>query len=256
MVRKLEFCRMRYFLDISYHGGHFHGWQIQKNGNTVQEEIEKAISIQLKSPTQIVGSGRTDTGVHATQQVAHFDIDQQIDIQDFGYKLNALLPPSISINTVRRVKKEANARFDATSRTYHYYIHQKKNPFKNRTSYFFNSNLDIDLMNHGCKIIKGWKNFECFSKVHTEVRHFECHISKAEWTENGEGLLFEVCANRFLRGMVRALVGTLMELGLHKIDLQGLTEVLKSRDRKRAGRSVPAKGLFLTRVTYPKDIYI
>ncbi len=244
---------MRFFLDISYKGTNFHGWQIQPNGNTVQAELEKALSTILKTETSIVGSGRTDTGVHATQQIAHFDSESKPD--DLVYKLNSFLPKDISVNELKEVNTEAHARFDATKRMYHYHINQSKNPFKQETSYYFTQAIDIELINKGCEIIKGWENFECFSKVHTEVNNFNCEIFKADWQQKGDEHLFIVEANRFLRGMVRAMVGTLLDVGTGKTSLEELKEILKSNDRKKAGRAVPPQGLFLEKIEYPTNIY-
>lgn len=246
---------MRYFLDISYLGTQFHGWQIQPNGNTVQAEIEKALSTILKNEISILGSGRTDTGVHATQQIAHFDFVSAIETPDLVYKLNSFLPKDISINQMQLVVDEAHSRFDAKKRTYHYHLNQTKNPFKTGSSYYFNKELDIDLILEACELIKGWQNFECFSKVHTEVNNFKCEIYQIGWTQKGGEHLFVVCANRFLRGMIRAMVGTLLDVGMSKTSIPRFMEILKSGDRQKAGRAVPAHGLFLERVAYAPEIY-
>ncbi|SNS92603.1 tRNA pseudouridine38-40 synthase [Ekhidna lutea] len=242
-------------MDISYRGTNFNGWQIQPNGVTVQEELEKALFTILKKETAVTGSGRTDTGVHAMQQIAHIDIDE-IDPQKLTFKLNSFLNGDISINGIRPVKTEAHARFDATDRTYHYHLHQAKNPFKKGLSYYFNPELDIAKINEACEIIKGWQNFECFSKVHTEVNNFNCEIFQAKWIQDGSNHMFEISANRFLRGMVRAVVGTLIDVGLGKTSLEDFSAILESNDRRRAGRAVPAEGLFLQKVVYPEDIYL
>ncbi|HCX20373.1 MAG: tRNA pseudouridine(38-40) synthase TruA [Flammeovirgaceae bacterium] len=247
---------MRYFLDIAYRGTTFHGWQIQPNASTVQEEINKAVSMLLQQPMECLGSGRTDTGVHASQQIAHLDIHSEIDKDQLQYRLNALLPQEISVNGIRQVKEEAHARFDATSRSYEYHIHKQKNPFKTGLSYFFNRHVDIELINQACELIKGWQNFQAFSKVHTDVKTFDCTIHHIEWKESNDSHVFSVSANRFLRGMVRAMVGTLLEIGQNKMSVADLEEVLKSGIRSNAGRSAPPEGLFLTAVDYPKDIYI
>ncbi|MEP0984529.1 tRNA pseudouridine(38-40) synthase TruA [Ekhidna sp.] len=246
---------MRYFMDITYRGTHFNGWQIQPNGVTVQEEIEKALSTILKSKISILGSGRTDTGVHARQQIAHFDAEET-DPRKLVFKLNSFLNQDIAINTIRPVKDDVSARFEATSRKYHYHLHQAKDPFRVGTSYYFNPLLNVDLINEGCEIIKNWKNFECFSKVHTEVNNFNCDIFQAKWVREGSNHLFEISANRFLRGMVRAIVGTLIDIGLAKTSIAELKLILESNDRSRAGRAVPAEGLFLQEVIYPSDIYL
>lgn len=246
---------MRYFLDLSYKGTNFHGWQIQPNGNTVQAELENAISTILKTEITVVGSGRTDTGVHATQQIAHFDCDTEVDTADLCYKLNSFLPNDISIRSIKEVNETAHARFDATKRTYHYHIHTHKDPFKLQTSYRFSQALDLDVIRKGCEIIRGWENFECFSKVHTEVNNFNCEIFGIDWRKKSDEYLFLVEANRFLRGMIRAMVGTLLDVGTHKTSLEGLKEILSSNDRSKAGRAVPPQGLFLQKIEYPVNIY-
>lgn len=243
-------------MDISYRGTNYHGWQIQPNGITVQEEIEKALSTLLKEETAITGSGRTDAGVHAAQQMAHFDIDKPVDPKQLTYKLNSFLGKDISINNIRAVNEEANARFSAIKRTYYYKIHQDKNPFADGLSYHYPYKMDIDEINRACKILLEWENFECFSKVHTEVNHFNCRLQEAKWYRIGSNNLFVISADRFLRGMVRAIVGTLIDVGRGKTSLEVLQEILESRDRNKAGRAVPPEGLFLQEVIYEKDIYI
>lgn len=246
---------MRYFLDISYLGTQFHGWQIQPNGNTVQAEIEKALSTILKNEISILGSGRTDTGVHATQQIAHFDFQSPIEPSDLVYKMNSFLPKDISVNAIQLVGDETHSRFDAKKRTYHYHLHQAKNPFKTKSSYYFNQPLNVDLIVEACEIIKGWQNFECFSKVHTEVNNFNCEIFNIDWVKKKNSYLFVVSANRFLRGMIRAMVGTLLDVGVGKTSIAQFVQILESGDRQKAGRAVPAHGLFLERVEYSSEIY-
>ncbi|MEP5613226.1 MAG: tRNA pseudouridine(38-40) synthase TruA [Cyclobacteriaceae bacterium] len=246
---------MRYFLDISYEGTAYHGWQIQPTGNTVQEEIEKALSTILKEKISIMGSGRTDTRVHATQQIAHFDTLAELTPADLVYKLNSFLPKDIAIRSIKAVGNDAHARFDAVKRTYHYHLHQGKNPFKQDVSYHFKQDIDRDAILEGCEIIRNWENFECFSKVHTEVNNFNCQIFAIDWLQNEDSDLFVVTANRFLRGMVRAMVGTLLDLGTHKTNIEDLKGVLESNDRSRAGRAVPPQGLFLERIEYPTNVY-
>ena len=242
-------------MDISYKGTHFNGWQVQPNGTTVQEEIENGLKLLLKKDTPITGSGRTDTGVHAVQQIAHFDA-QSIDAAQLAYKLNAFLQRDISIKAILPVHPETNARFSAESRLYHYHIHQSKDPFKEGLSYYFNPKLNVAEINTACEIIKNWQNFECFSRVHTQVNHFNCEIFEATWEQKGNQHLFRIRANRFLRGMVRAVVGTLIDVGLGKTSIKTFQEILNSQDRRMAGRAVPAEGLYLQEVRYPKDIYI
>ena len=243
-------------MDISYRGTNYHGWQIQPNGITVQEELEKGMSTLFQKAIPITGSGRTDAGVHATQQIAHFDLEEQIDCEKLAYKLNAYLSQDVSINGIRKVEEDASARFSASSRKYHYYIHNVKNPFKQGLSYYFRPELNTDQIKDACEIIQGWQNFECFSKVHTEVNHFNCDIFCAKWEKNGSGHVFEITANRFLRGMVRAIMGTLINVGLEKTSLEELKSILASNDRSKAGRAVPAEGLYLQEVIYPSHIYL
>ncbi|MEO1253931.1 MAG: tRNA pseudouridine(38-40) synthase TruA, partial [Bacteroidota bacterium] len=203
---------MRYFMDISYLGTNYHGWQIQPNGITVQEEIEKALSTILKQKLSIIGSGRTDAGVHASQQVAHFDFSDEIDTLELTRKLNSFLGNDIAIKSIRKVDENVHARFSAISRTYHYYINSEKNPFNQGQSYFFKPALKTAEIHKACKILMDWENFECFSKVHTEVNHFRCDIQVAKWYRIGAKNFFVITADRFLRGMVRAIVGTLLDI--------------------------------------------
>ncbi len=250
-----HFCEVRYFMDITYRGTEYNGWQVQPNGKTIQEEIEKGLSLLLRKETSITGSGRTDTGVHANQQMAHFDAES-IDETHIAYKLNSLLPSDIAINAIKQVSIDANARFDAITRKYHYYIHQYKDPFQKGRSYYFTPVLNVEEIQKGCAIIKNWQNFECFSRVHTEVNHFNCEISEINWLAHDFNHLFQIKANRFLRGMVRAIVGTLIDVGLEKTTLDDLRSILESNDRTKAGRAVPAEGLFLQEVSYPEEIYL
>jgi tRNA pseudouridine38-40 synthase len=248
------FCNMRYFLEISYNGTQYHGWQLQSNAISVQEVIEKALGHLLGSPTSIVGSGRTDAGVHASQQFAHFD-GPEIDKERLHYKLNAYLPKDISINKIHLVRADAHARFDAVSRSYQYHMHASKNPFKQGFSYFMHSELALDKISIACEVLENWTDFEAFSKVKTEVNNFNCVLMKASWKQTAQGHTFFVTSNRFLRGMVRALVGTLIEVGTEKLSIADFQNILIKRDRSGAGVSVPACGLFLSEVIYPKEIY-
>lgn len=247
----------RYFLEISYDGSAYHGWQVQKNAVSVQEKINDGLSKKLREDIQCTGSGRTDTGVHALMQVAHFDSTTVIkDPKTFLFQLNSMLPNDISANQLFAVNADASARFDAESRSYIYRIHQSKNPFLQGKSYFFTRKLDLELMNKACDILLQWTDFEAFSKVHTDVKTFQCNITAACWKHDNGKLVFSVTANRFLRGMVRTLVGTMLDLGENKISLADFQAVLESRDRRRAGRSVPACGLYLSNIEFPKTIKI
>lgn len=243
-------------MDIAYRGTAYHGWQVQPNAHTVQEVIHHALSTLLRHPVECVGSGRTDTGVHASQQIAHFDAEPIADCAQFVYRLNALLPHDVAVRSVRPVQPQAHARFDAVSRRYHYYIHSAKDPFRQGLSYFFAARLNMDNLNAGLDILSGQRDFQAFSKVHTDVHTFDCEIMDLWWKPSNEGHVFSVKANRFLRGMVRALVGTLLEMGTNKLSPEGLLAILASGDRSAAGRAVPADGLFLTEVTYPETIYL
>lgn len=250
------YSKLRTFFFTSYNGTDFHGWQIQHNALTVQQEIESAFQTILQSPVSIVGSGRTDAGVHATEQVFHADLIENIDLAELKFKLNCLLPQSIAINHIKKVKPESHARFDAVLRTYHYFIHPNKDPFKGGSSYFFRKPLNVDLMNEACHILIGEHDFESFSKVKTDVNHFNCIIEKAGWQNDSKSLVFEISANRFLRGMVRAVVGTMLEIGLKRISISDFKNIIESKDRQQAGRSVPAHGLYLTGVEYPSEIFL
>ncbi|WP_323757466.1 tRNA pseudouridine(38-40) synthase TruA [Roseivirga sp.] len=246
---------MRYFLDISYKGTSYHGWQFQKNAHTLQAEIENAISRLLGVKTPIMASGRTDAGVHAKQQIAHFDTVESIDVEKLEFRLNRFFARDITINSIVEVKPDAHARFNANGRAYEYYINQKKNPFLQEVSYYFPNPLNVELMNEAASKLLGTQDFESFSKVKTEVNNFICNITKAHWQIENDSLVFHVTANRFLRGMVRALVGTLLEVGLEKMAVEDFIKIIERKDRTAAGRAVPPKGLFLSKVTYPSSVY-
>ena len=248
---------MRYFLELSYNGGAYHGWQVQTNAMTVQEKINHGLSTKLGEPIECVGSGRTDAGVHAKMQICHFDCKVVIeDTLDFIRQMNSLLPKDISACRVYEVRHDASARFDATSRSYCYKINRRKNPFLTDLSYTFGRSVSVEKMNEVCELLKTWKDFEAFSKVHTDVHTFDCKIIDACWKEQNDSLTFSVTANRFLRGMVRALVGTMLDVGEGKLSLDDFKEILESKNRQKAGRSVPACGLYLTNIEYPDSIKI
>ncbi len=242
---------MRYFIHFSYNGTHYHGWQAQPNAKTVQETLTQVLVTILGTKIQLTGAGRTDTGVHALQMYAHFDSDLQIDTSKIIHNVNAMLPNDIVVFEIFEVKKEAHARFDATARTYQYHINDHKKVFSNDLSWFFNKKLDVDLMNQGANLLLTHTDFECFSKTNTDVNTFNCCITEAFWQVKNNELIFTITADRFLRNMVRAIVGTLLNVGLHKITLSEFVEILNSKDRKKAGFSVPAHGLFLTKIAYP-----
>jgi tRNA pseudouridine38-40 synthase len=246
----------RYFIELSYKGTNFHGWQRQPNAISVQEVIEQGLSKILRTPIEIQGSSRTDTGVHAAQQFAHFETDEPI--KDFGkliYGLNSLLPKDVAIIDIHAVAADAHSRFDATHRRYLYRILRKKNPFWVGLAYKYITPLDVNLMNEACEIMKHYTDFQSFSKYHTDVKTFNCTISKAYWEETEDLLIFHVEANRFLRGMVRAIVGTMLDVGIGKVTLAGFEEILKAKDRKYAGNAAPAEGLTLVEVGYPDGYF-
>jgi tRNA pseudouridine38-40 synthase len=247
----------RYFFEIAYLGTNYHGWQVQPNAITVQEVVSKSLSLILQSEISISGSGRTDTGVHCKQQYFHVDISQNINTDDLRFKLNSLLPYDISIASIQPVTDEAHARFDATSRSYEYHINRRKNPFTKELSYYFPKELDIQNMNAAAALLHGEsQDYEAFSRVKTSVNNFICSIGDAHWEEKENTLIFHITANRFLRGMVRAIVGTLIDVGIGKTTPDDVTEILLSKDRRKAGGAAPAHGLYLTKVIYPKKIYI
>jgi len=247
---------LRYFLELSYNGSQYHGWQSQPNAVSVQENIEKALSIILRFPTKITGAGRTDAGVHARQMFAHFDTDNTIDIEQLTHRLNRFLPQDIAISNIIPVQPDAHARFDATARSYAYHIHQQKNPFLQQTSWHFSKKLDVDAMNKAAKALFFYEDFQSFSKTHTDVKTYICRIEEAYWQQDNDKLTFHITADRFLRNMVRAIVGTLIEVGLSKISVADFAHIIEAKNRSKAGFSVPAKGLFLTQIVYPKNIFV
>lgn len=247
---------MRYFFEIAYHGANYSGWQSQKNATGVQTVVEGVMSKIFRAPVSITGSGRTDAGVHCEQQFFHTDISPEFDPSDVLLKLNSFLPRDIVIKSVRQVTADASARFDAVERSYRYQITRVKNPFLQGLSWHYFKALKIENMNEAAAFIQGEQDFECFSKVKTDVNHFLCDIKKASWLEKGDELFFHITANRFLRGMVRAIVGTLLDVGTGKITRKQFLTIIQSRDRKKAGANVPAYGLYLEKVKYPPGVYI
>lgn len=249
--------KQRYFIELAYKGTNFNGWQIQPNANSVQACIERALSTILRDKISVVGAGRTDTGVHAGYFVAHFDsLVHVLDNKDFVHKLNSFLPNDISVFSISKVNSEAHARFNAVSRTYMYFINLTKNPFIQETSWFYFKRPDIEIMNEACKILFEYSDFTSFSKLQTDVKTNNCRIIEANWQNTAEGIVFIVKADRFLRNMVRALVGTILEVGLNKIDLNEFRQIIENKNRNEAGLSVPAHGLFLTDIIYPEDVFV
>lgn len=248
----------RYFIYLAYNGTNYCGWQNQPNGVAVQDVIEKSLSTILRTPTSIVGAGRTDAGVHAREMVAHFDaVIENINIETLTTKLNSILPKDIVIYKIIEVNPEAHARFDATSRLYRYYITTQKDPFLYPFRYRVpTSTLNLEMMNKCAKILFEFTDFTSFSKLHTDVKTNDCVIEHAEWTERNGGYVFTIKANRFLRNMVRAIVGTLLEAGRNKLDEAGMRHIISSKNRAVAGQSVPGQALFLEQIEYPEDIFI
>lgn len=242
---------MRYFIQFSYNGTNYHGWQLQPNAISVQEVLTKALNTLFRDDFEVVGAGRTDAGVHAKQMYAHFDTDAVFDKETMVKKLNSFLPEAISVHHFFEVDKEAHARFDAVSRSYEYRIHTFKNSFLKDLSYYHFKQLDVQKMNEAAEILLQYEDFECFSKTHTDVFTFNCNITQAYWEQKDSQLIFHISANRFLRNMVRAIVGTLINVGLGKIQSNDVHEIIKSKNRGKAGFSVPAHGLYLTKVVYP-----
>lgn len=248
---------MRYFIDLSYKGTNFHGWQIQPNAITVQEILQKAISTILNKKIDVTGAGRTDTGVHAINFIAHFDSFTEIeDLKNLVFKLNSFLPQDISINRIFRVNNDVHARFTALSRTYEYRIHTKKDPFLNDFSYKLHAPFDVKLMNDAADILFDYSDFTSFSKLHSDTKTNLCKIYRAEWIKREEQTVFVINADRFLRNMVRAITGTLLDVGMKKISITDFRKIIESKDRQEAGFSVPAKGLYLVEIQYPEGILI
>lgn len=248
---------IRYFIELAYKGTPFHGWQIQPNAITVQELLNKALITIFREEINVVGAGRTDTGVHASYFIAHMDLEKPInDIPLAINKLNKILPKEIAIFKIEKVRPEAHARFDATSRSYEYHINPTKNPFLIDFAWHFKMPLDIDLMNKAAKLLLNFTDFTSFSKTGTQVATNNCLITKAEWKLEQGILKFYISADRFLRNMVRAIVGTLVDIGLGKLTIDNFIKIVESKNRSKAGFSVPPQGLYLTQIEYPKEIFL
>lgn len=243
----------RYIIKLAYKGTNYHGWQIQPNALTVQETIEKALSIKLQDKINITGAGRTDTGVHAKYFIAHFDSSKTIDNKTL-FGLNNLLPNDIVIYEIKEVKADFNSRFDAISRTYKYYITNKKNPFLVDTTTYFKNEIDIKLLNKACKVLFNYTDFTSFSKLHTDTKTNNCKIINASWKFIDDIYIFEITANRFLRNMVRSIVGTMLDINNSKISIEDFKKIIESKNRSNAGKSAPAEGLFLTNIEYEESI--
>jgi tRNA pseudouridine38-40 synthase len=267
--------QQRYFLELAFNGTRYHGWQVQPNAVAVQQKLNEALAILLRQPVETTGAGRTDTGVHARQLFVHLDTPAEASQPPKGgagddlqhqqgssspfrgrgslelISLNALLPHDIAVKRIIPVHADAHARFDATLRSYEYHIHFHKDPFRQNFSWQVKGELDVELMNKATQIMMEYTDFSCFSKSNTQVKTNNCKISRAEWVYNKDGLVFHVSADRFLRNMVRAIVGTCMMVGRKEIEPNGIRQIIESKNRSNAGASVPACGLYLTEVKYP-----
>src|SRR5688572_13031262 len=243
---------MRYFLQISYNGTRYNGWQTQPNARAVQQVLDESLRTIFQTEINTVGSGRTDTGVHAAEQFVHLDLPFRINPEETAFRLNKILPKDISLNQIFEVGPEAHARFDAIARTYEYRISSKKDPFLAEFAYYLNRKPDVEKMNEAAKLLLGFQDFTAFSKVKGDTKHYNCHIYEASWKEENELLIFTIKANRFLRGMVRLVVGTLLSVGKGKISVSDFGQIIKSQDRSKASGAAPAEGLFLSKVDYPE----
>ncbi|MDA0380455.1 MAG: tRNA pseudouridine(38-40) synthase TruA [Bacteroidetes bacterium] len=243
---------MRYFLELAFDGTDFHGWQRQPNAPSIQQQLEEALTLLLSSSIEVVAAGRTDAGVHADQMFVHFDTDNTFDPPDLIHRLNRFLPSSISVCDIFAVNSEAHARFDAVSRSYRYRISTVKNPFTDRYAWQLYQDLDLELMNQAAQLLLGTHDFQSFSKTHTDVKTFMCTITHVAFEKEGNEIRFFIRADRFLRNMVRAIVGTLVEVGTNKRSLDSIPQLIASKSRAQAGVSVPAKGLSLIEVAYPE----
>jgi len=247
----------RYFIHLAYDGKNYCGWQLQPNGTSVQQILEQSLSILLQAPVSITGAGRTDTGVHARRMVAHFDTAiPDLDTNSLTERLNGILPQDIVIHRIVPVSPDAHARFSALSRTYQYFITYRKDPFDREFVYRIKKPLDIERMNEAAQILFEYSDFTSFSKLHTDTKTNLCKIMKAEWQQENDRLVFTIQADRFLRNMVRSIVGTLMEAGRGKLSLEGFRAVIESKDRSQAGTSVPAHALFLMDIEYPETVFV
>ncbi len=241
----------RYFIHLAYNGANYNGWQTQPELPTVQETLEKALSTLLRQPIAVVGCGRTDTGVHASDFYAHFDLKDFKDPKELTFKLNSFLPPDIAIFAIFPVADNAHARFDATARTYQYHVSDRRLPFRQGQYCRIYFKPDIERMNEAAQVLMEYEDFTSFAKLHTQVKTNICHLTEARWDRVGEEWIFTIRSNRFLRNMVRSVTGTLLDVGRGKLSIEGLREIIEKKDRCAAGVSMPACGLFLTKVDYP-----
>ena len=247
---------MRYFIEIAYHGTNYCGWQKQPNALTVQEVLEATMGTFFRTDVQVVAAGRTDAGVHAKQLILHSDLDELVDVDDTIFKLNSFLPVDISIQSIVKVQLDAHARFHAIAREYEYVVSLRKDPFRQNLAFQTNYLPDVEKMNEAAAVLLNYQDFQCFSRSKTDVKTYLCAIRKATWTQHKDLLTFTIEADRFLRNMVRAIVGTLLDIGYGRTTLEQLHEIIQSKDRSKAGASAPAHGLYLTKVAYPEKIFI
>ena len=246
---------MRYFIRLAYFGKNFHGWQVQPNAHTVQELLNKSLSTIVQEEINVVGAGRTDTGVHAKEMYAHFDVKNEIaDAALFLNRLNKMLGAYVAVFDLIAVKPDAHARFDAVARSYEYRISQRKDPFQRDFAAYLRYDLDLEKMQNACGFLLGEHDFSSFSKSNTQTHTNICNVTEASWVATETNLVFKIKANRFLRNMVRAIVGSLLEVGRGRMSLSEFEKMIAAKDRRLAGESVPAQGLYLTEVSYPKDI--
>jgi len=248
---------MRYKITVEYDGTNLVGWQKQREGPSVQEYLEKAVDGFSHQKVEIFGAGRTDAGVHAAQMVAHFDLEEPQDCAWMLNKLNGILPADIAVHRIVPVKADAHARFDATARTYKYYVTLSKSAFNRDYSWFLPNEPDFEMMNRAAEILMKTVDFTSFSKLHTDTKTNDCHVTEAKWEKLPDGRwVFTITADRFLRNMVRAIVGTLMEVGRGKLSIEGFQQIIDSKDRCAAGDSAPAQGLFLYKIVYPENLFV
>ena len=248
---------MRYFIYLEFDGSAYSGWQIQPHSPSVQQTLEEALALFLRHNVSVTGAGRTDAGVHASEMVAHFDLDEPQDCGWMRGKLNGILPQDIAVHRIVPVKADAHARFDATTRTYMYYVTLNKSAFNRNYSWFLPNEPDFEMMNRAAEILMKTVDFTSFSKLHTDTRTNDCHVTEAGWDMLPDGRwVFTITADRFLRNMVRAIVGTLMEVGRGRLTIDGFQRIIDSKDRCSAGDSAPAQGLFLYKIVYPDNLFV
>jgi tRNA pseudouridine38-40 synthase len=250
--------KTRYFIFISYKGTSYHGWQIQPNSVTIQTVLEEALSVVLNEQISTIGAGRTDAGVHATYFCAHFESSSPdlLSIWNLAFRLNQYLPPDISVSSLKKVVPDASARYSAISRTYKYYISRIKDPFFDNSSWYLHGNIDTRAMNEACNILYKHDDYTSFSKLHSGAKSNICKIYHASWEQSESRLIFTIKADRFLRNMVRAIVGTMVDIGFGKLDPDVFESIFLAKNRCKAGKSAPAKGLFLVDIEYPEEIFI